>query len=46
MPKQHTPVELSEEQVLFFRASRGHLVGPGAPDAVTAARAILGAQPS
>lgn len=36
--------EVSEEQVLWFRARRCHLAGPGAPDAVTAATAILGAQ--
>jgi hypothetical protein len=37
-------VELSEEQVLYFRARRGHLVGPGAGSPREAARAILGAQ--
>ncbi len=41
MPK---PVQSSEEQVLWFRARRSHLAGPGAKDAVEAARAILGAQ--
>ena len=35
---------LDEEQVLFFRATRGHLVGPGAADSATAARALIGAQ--
>ncbi len=39
-----TGVELTEDQVLYFRARRGHLAGPGAPDAVAAARAIIGAQ--
>ena len=37
-------MELTEDQVLFFRARRGHLAGPGAPNAVAAARAIIGAQ--
>ncbi len=46
MPLDATPppLELTEEQVLFFRARRGHLAGPGAPDVAAAARAILGAQ--
>ncbi len=35
---------LDEEQALYFRARRCHLAGPGAPDPVAAARAILGAQ--
>ncbi len=35
---------MSEEQVLFFRALRSGLAGPGSPDAVTTARTILGAQ--
>jgi len=35
---------LSEDQVRWFRARRGHLIGPGAPDAVAAARELLGAQ--
>ena len=35
---------LKEEQVLAFRARRGHLLGPGATDPVAAARVILGAQ--
>jgi hypothetical protein len=35
---------LTEEQVLWFRARRGHLAGPGAADVVTAAQSILGAQ--
>ncbi len=35
---------VTEEQVLYFRARRGHLAGPGAPTAVAAARAIIGAQ--
>jgi hypothetical protein len=37
-------VEVSEDQVLHFRARRGHLAGPGAANATAAARAILGAQ--
>lgn len=37
-------LSLSEAQVLFFRARRTHLAGPGAPDARTAARALIGAQ--
>jgi hypothetical protein len=35
---------VTEEQVLFFRARRGHLAGPGAPTPKAAARAIVGAQ--
>ncbi len=37
-------LEVTEDQVLWFRARRGHLAGPGAPDAAAAARAIIGAQ--
>ncbi len=37
-------LQLSEEQVLYFRARRGHLAGPGAADAATAAQDLLGAQ--
>lgn len=37
-------LELSEEQALYFRARRGRLAGPGAPDAATCARDLLGAQ--
>ena len=37
-------IELTEDQVLYFRALRGHLAGPGAPSAVAAARSIIGAQ--
>ncbi len=37
-------IELTEEQVLYFRARRGHLAGPGAASARDAASAILGAQ--
>jgi hypothetical protein len=37
-------IEVTEDQVLYFRARRGHLAGPGAVNAVAAARAILGAQ--
>ena len=36
--------EFTEEQVLWFRARRTHLAGPGAKDVAAAARAILGAQ--
>ena len=36
--------EVSEEQVLWFRARRGHLAGPGAESAAAAAGAIIGAQ--
>ena len=35
---------LTEDQVLWFRARRGHLAGPGAPDPGAAARAVVGAQ--
>ncbi|MFH2006739.1 MAG: crosslink repair DNA glycosylase YcaQ family protein [bacterium] len=44
MPKTTAPLELTEEQALYFRSRRGHLTGPGATDAPAAARAILGAQ--
>lgn len=44
MPPTPPPLALTEEQVLFFRARRGHLAGRGAPDVAAAARAILGAQ--
>ena len=44
MPKNVKALELSEEQVLFFRAVRCQLAGRGAPDSAAAARAILGAQ--
>lgn len=37
-------ISITEDQALAFRARRGHLLGPGAKDAVTAARDILGAQ--
>ncbi len=39
-----SPLQLSEEQVLYFRARRGHLAGPGAANVETAARDMLGAQ--
>ncbi len=26
-------IEVTEDQVLYFRARRGHLAGPGAPNA-------------
>ncbi|HVS16607.1 MAG TPA: winged helix DNA-binding domain-containing protein [Thermoanaerobaculia bacterium] len=38
------PVRIDEEQALYFRARRGHLAGPGAPDPAAAAASILGAQ--
>jgi hypothetical protein len=38
------PLEVTEEQVLWFRARRGFLAGDGAPDVSAAARTILGAQ--
>ena len=38
------PVELSEEQVLFFRARRGHLTGDGASTPAAAATSIIGGQ--
>ncbi|MDP6763681.1 MAG: winged helix DNA-binding domain-containing protein [Planctomycetota bacterium] len=37
-------MELQEEQVLWFRARRGHLAGQGAPDPGAAARATVGVQ--
>ena len=37
-------LRLTEDQVLFFRAKRGHLAGPGATSPVAAARALIGAQ--
>lgn len=37
-------LDLTEDQVLYFRARRGHMAGPGAPNAVAAARVIIGAQ--
>ncbi len=37
-------VEVTEDQVRWFRARRAHLIGPGAPDAATAARDIVGVQ--
>lgn len=37
-------LDVSEEQVRYFRARRGHLAGAGAPNAVRAARALIGAQ--
>ena len=37
-------LHLEEEHVLFFRATRGHLAGPGAADHAAAARALVGAQ--
>jgi hypothetical protein len=44
MPNRPSTLRLTEEQVLYFRARRGHLAGPGAPDVETAARDMLGAQ--
>ncbi|NQU50007.1 MAG: winged helix DNA-binding domain-containing protein [Planctomycetes bacterium] len=37
-------LQLTEEQILYFRARRGHLAGPGAADPATAAQDLLGAQ--
>ncbi len=37
-------LEVSEEQVLYFRARRSHLAGPGAESTVAAVSDILGAQ--
>lgn len=37
-------VKVSEEQVLYFRACRGHLAGKGAANVTEAARTIIGAQ--
>ncbi len=39
-----TPVEITEEQALWFRARRGFLAGPGAEDPAAAARAAVGLQ--
>ena len=39
-----SPLQLSEDQILYFRAKRGNLAGPGAADIETAARDLLGAQ--
>ena len=39
-----TTLELTEDQVLYFRARRGHLAGEGAAGATAAARAVLGIQ--
>ena len=44
MAKQPTEFDLTEHQVLHFRARRGHLAGAGAADAAAAACAIIGAQ--
>ena len=38
------PTGVSEAQVRAFRSRRGHLAGPGAVDAVAAARAVVGIQ--
>lgn len=38
------PLALTGDQLRFFRAKRGHLIGPGAPDLVSCARDLLGAQ--
>lgn len=38
------PIEVSEDQVLYFRSRRGHLAGAGATDVAAAASAIIGAQ--
>lgn len=44
MATSRESITLTEEQVLFFRAQRQFLAGPGAPDLATAAHAIVGAQ--
>ncbi len=44
MAKKSDVVELTENQILFFRARRGHLAGAGTQDASLASRAIIGAQ--
>ena len=44
MSKSKPALQLTESQVLYFRARRGHLAGPGAADTQTAARDVLGAQ--
>ncbi len=44
MAASPSALRLSEDQVLYFRARRGHLAGPGAPDVVAAARDMIGAQ--
>lgn len=44
MPKCQDELELTEQQVLYFRATSCHLTGDGASDPAAAARAILGAQ--
>ena len=44
MAKKPSTIQVTEDQVLYFRARRGHLAGSGAPTAVASARAILGAQ--
>ena len=38
------PIRVTEDQILHFRARRGHLAGPGADSVADAARSILGAQ--
>lgn len=38
------PLELTGDQLRSFRAKRSHLIGEGAPDLVTCARELLGAQ--
>ncbi|MDJ0836156.1 MAG: crosslink repair DNA glycosylase YcaQ family protein [Acidobacteriota bacterium] len=43
MPAE-TPLELTEEQVLWYRARRQYLAGPGARNAAEAARAVVGVQ--
>ena len=37
-------ITISEEQALWFRARRGFLAGPGAADAASVARALVGVQ--
>lgn len=38
------PLQIREDQALWFRSRRTHLAGPGAPDLATTARALVGAQ--
>jgi len=44
MTTENDALELTEDQVLYFRARRSHLAGSGAASATEAARDILGAQ--
>lgn len=44
MAARPSALHLTEDQILYFRARRGHLAGPGAPSIEAAARDMLGAQ--